>query len=41
MKVNLYPQNKNKILLANFANTTVISFNQLPLPSLPNHISVS
>ena len=41
MRVNLCPQNKNKISLAGFANNTVMSFNQIPLPSLPNHISVS
>lgn len=38
-----YPQpyNNSKISLASFANSSVMSFSQRAMPTLPNHISIS
>lgn len=41
MRVNPQPYNNSKISLASFANSSVMSFSQRAMPSLPNHISVS
>jgi hypothetical protein len=41
MRVDQKLYKNSKISLASFANSSVMSFSQRAMPSLPNHISIS